>query len=290
MSRFRIMDSHFGSVGDFQGYSAEEMSAMSSQEQVAIMVEWFNQQFEDPQNETPYNKDLGGYVYLWGGPFDASDQIQAEFSDAVDFDTMMLAVDRVQGDGTLEWAPTTGGDFYEHPEDDRVEAGEIVDGDGEWSPIIPDQAPVPPEPEARAEVIRRLDELEAIVQPLLDKFEAEAQAPPMMGHNNPPEELEIVQAVSRDEWRQVKAAIDEIRQQTQVEEPDIGSVEQSNNRLLAAATALAGWIQNRVNAAIDAGAAIGVAYGIANLEAARAALIGAAQAVQTWLASMHWPF
>ncbi|MAS47960.1 MAG: hypothetical protein CL557_11165 [Alphaproteobacteria bacterium] len=88
----------------------------------------------------------------------------------------------------------------------------------------------------------------------------------------------------------MKAAIDEIRQQTQVEEPDIGSVEQSNNRLLAAATALAGWIQNRVNAAIDAGAAIGVAYGIANLEAARAALIGAAQAVQTWLASMHWPF
>ncbi len=284
------MASHFASIRDFQGYTTEKVSAMSSQEQVEMMVEWFNQQFEDPQTDTPYNKDMGGYVYLWGGPFDASDQIQSEFSDAVDFDTMMLAVDRVQGEGTLEWAPTTGGDFYEHPEDDRVEAGEIVDGDGEWPPIIADQAPVPPEPEARAEVIRCLDELEAIVLPLLDRFEAEAQAPPMMGHNNPPEELEIVQAVSRDEWRRVKAAIDEIRQQTQVEEPDTWSVEQGNNRLLTTATALAGWIQSRINAAIDAGAAIGVAYGIANPEAARAALVGAAKAVQTWLASMPSPF
>lgn len=284
------MASHFGSIRDFAGYTAEEVSAMSSQEQIAMMVEWFNQQFEDPQNDTPYNKDMGGYVYLWGGPFDASDQIQAEFSDAVDFDTMMLAVDRVQGDGTLEWAPKTGGDFYEHPEDDRVETGEIVDGDGEWPPIVVDQAPVPPEPEARAEVIRRLDELEAIVQPLLDRFEAEAQAPPMMGHNNPPEELELVQAVPRDEWLRVKAAIDEIRQQTTVEQPNIERVERGSNRFLAAAAALAGWIGNRLNAVIDAGAAVGVGYGLANPEVAKAALISAAQAVQTWLASMPWPF
>jgi hypothetical protein len=284
------MATHFGSIRDFAGYTAEEVSAMSSQEQVAMMVEWFNQQFEDPQNETPYDKENGGYFYPWGGPFDASDQIQEEFSEAVDFDTMMAAVDRVQSDGTFEWAPQIGGDFYEHPEDDRVEAGEIVDGDGEWPPIIADQAPVPPEPEARAEVIRRLDELEAIVQPLLDRFEAEAQAPPMMGHNNPPEELELVQAVPRDEWLRVKAAIDEIRQQTTVEQPNIESVERGSNRFLAVAAALAGWIGNRLNAVIDAGAAVGVGYGLANPEAANAALISAAQAVQTWLASMPWPF
>ena len=84
-----------GSFRDFPGYSAEEVEAMSSKEQIAMIVEWFGQQFEDPQNDTPYNKDLGGYVYLWGGPFDASDQIQAEFSDTVNFDTMMIAVESV---------------------------------------------------------------------------------------------------------------------------------------------------------------------------------------------------
>jgi hypothetical protein len=282
------MASNFGSFADFPGYSADDLRAMSSKDQVTAMVEWFERQFEDPQNETPYNKELGGYVYLWGGPFDANDQIQEEFSEAVDFDTMMLAVERVQDDGTVEWAPQTGGDFYEYPdEDDRVASGEIVDGDRDWPQIIPDR---PPEPEARADVIRRLDELEAIVQPLLARFEAEEQAPPMMGHNNPPEELEIVQAVPREEWLQVKAAIDVIRQQTEVQQPDIEGVERSNNRLLAAATALAGWIRNRVNAGVDAATTIGVAYGIANPEVAKAALISAAQAVQTWISSMQFPF
>ena len=154
---------------------------------------------------------------------------------------MMLAVDRIQNDGTFEWAPQSGGDFYVHPENDPVASREIVDGDGEWPPIIAEQAPIPPEPEARADVIRRLDELEAIVQPLLDTFEAEAVASPMMGHNNPPEELELVQAVPREEWSRIKAAIDEIRQQTTVEQPDVESVKRSNSRLLAAATALSGW-------------------------------------------------
>ena len=284
------MASFFGTVRGVSGYSASDVKAMSSEEQVAMMVEWFNRQFEDPQNETPYDKENGGYFYPWGGPFEANDQIQEEFSEAVDFDTMMLAVDRIQNDGTFEWAPQTGGDFYEHPEDDRVASGEIVDGDGDWPPVIPDQPPLPPEPEARADVIRRLDELEAIVQPLLDTFEGETQDPPMMGHNNPPEELELVQAVPREEWLRIKAAIDEIREQTTVEQPDIEGVERSNNRLLAAATGLARWIRTRMNAAIDAGTAIGVAYGIANPEVVKAALISAAQAVQTWIASMHWPF
>lgn len=284
------MASIFGSVRGISGYSSRDVEAMSSEEQVAMMVEWFYRQFEDPQNETPYDKENGGYFYPWGGPFDASDQIQEEFSEAVDFDTMMAAVDRVQNDGTFDWAPQIGGDFYEHPEDDPVELGEIVDGDGEWPPIIADPAPIPPEPEARADVIRRLDELEAIVQPLLDTFEAEAETPPMMGHNNPPEELELVQAVPREEWLQIKTAIDEIRQQTTVEQPDVESVERSNSRLLAAATALAGWIRKRITAAVDAGIAIGVAYGIANPEVAKAALISTAQAVQTWITSMPWPF
>lgn len=284
------MASIFGSVRGISGHSTRDVEAMSSEEQIEMMVEWFHRQFEDPQNETPRDNEEARYVYPWGGPFDASDQIQEEFSEVIDFDTMMLAVDRIQGDGTFEWAPQIGGDFYEHPEDDPVEAGEIVDGDGEWPPIIADQAPVPPEPEARAEVIRRLDELEAIVQPLLDRFEAETQAPPMMGHNNPPDELELVQAVPRDEWLRVKAAIDEIRQQTTVEQPNIESIERGSNRFFAAAATLAGWIGNRLNAVIDAGAAVGVGYGLANPEAAKAALVSAAQAVQTWLASMPWPF
>lgn len=284
------MASRFGSVAGSPGYSERDLKAMSSEDQVELMVEWFNRQFENPQNDTPRDNEEGRYTYPWGGPFDANDQIQDQFSEAVDFDTMMLAVDQIQNDGTFEWAPQTGGDFYEHPEDDEVALGEVVDGDGEWPPIILDRTQIPPEPQARADVIRRLDELEAIVQPLLATFETEAQSPEMMGHNNPPEELELVQAVPRAEWLRIKAAIDEIRQQTTVEQPDVEGLEHSNSRLLAGANAIAAWIGNRLTAVIDAGAAVGVGYGLGNPEAALAALNSVGQAVQTWIASMPWPF
>lgn len=285
------MADRFGSYADFGGFTADQVKDMSLDEKVDMMVDWFNNQFEDPQNDTPYVKDQGGYLYLWGGPFDASDQIQTEFSNAVDFDTMMLAVDKVQENGVVEWAPQTGGDFYEHPEDedDGVATGEVVDGDGEWPPVIPVQQPIPPEPEARAEVLRRLDELEGLLQPLIEHIRVEAQAPPMMGHNNPPEALEITQAVTRDEWLMIQSAIGEIRQQTELERPDAEAVTTSNNRLLGAAAALGRWLGNRLNAIVDAGAVWGAGYAVINPEAALAALTNATQAIQTWLSSLHWP-
>ena len=282
----------FASYADFGGYTVDQVAGMSLDEKVDMMVEWFNHQFEDPQNDTPYVKDHGGYLYLWGGPFDASDQIQAEFSNAVDFDTMMLAVDKVQADGVVEWAPQTGGDFYEHPEDeeDGVAGGAVADGDGEWPPVIAVEQPVPPEPEARAEVLRRLDELEGLLQPLIEHVRVEAQAAPMMGHNNPPEAMEITQAVTREEWLQVQTAIDVIRQQTGLEQPDVERVTQSNNRLVGAAAALSHWLGNRLNVVIDAGTVWVAGYAAINPEAALAALTHAAHAVQVWIASLPWPF
>lgn len=285
------MAERFGSYADFGGFTADQIADMTPNEKVDLMVEWFKHQFEDPQNDTPYVKDHGGYLYLWGGPFDASDQIQAEFSNAIDFDTMMLAVDRVQADGVVEWAPQTGGDFYEHPEDeeDGVATGAVVDGDGEWPPVIPVPQPIPPEPEARAEVLLRLDELENLLQPLIERVRIEAQASAMMGHNNPPEPMEIAQAVTREEWLQVQTAVEAIRQQAQSEQPNIVTVTRSNRRLVAAATALARWLGGRLNAIIDAGLVGAAGYAAINPEAALAALTQAANAVQVWIASLPWP-
>ncbi|MDB2552018.1 hypothetical protein N9X71_05505, partial [Paracoccus sp. (in: a-proteobacteria)] len=60
--------------------------------------------------------------------------------------------------------------------------------------------------------------------------------------------------------------------------------------ILAAAAKLAGWIKDRFNKAVDTGVAIGVAYGLANPETIKAALISTAQAIQVWLNSLNWPF
>src|SRR6516164_4356205 len=40
------------------------------------MVDWFFANFEDPAESTPYD---GGYVYIWGGPYDAREELNEAF-------------------------------------------------------------------------------------------------------------------------------------------------------------------------------------------------------------------
>lgn len=295
MSEVFSMATNYGSYKDFEGYSLDEIREFDEDDQVRIITDWFDEQFEDPQNDTPYNNDAGGYVYLWGGPFDASDQIQEEFSNVIDFDTMMRAVEEVQASGVVEWAPQTNGDFYEHPEEeDRVAAGEIIDGDGDWPPLIPDEQDVPPEPEARLEVIQRIDELEALIQPLIDRLQDQRQPPPMMGHNNPPEQLEGYHGISRDEWLHLRDTIEGIKTQTNSEAPDTEALNQSGNTFMTAAANITEWVAQKLNAAVDAvvgaGAVGGVIYAYNNPEVVIAALTSAAQAVGTWISSLPMAF
>jgi hypothetical protein len=43
----------------------------SKEDQMELMEEWFRKHFEDPAERTPYESAEGGYIYIWGGPFDA---------------------------------------------------------------------------------------------------------------------------------------------------------------------------------------------------------------------------
>lgn len=69
------------------------------------MVEWFLERFEDPVHRTSYNTREGGYLWNWGGPYSADDEIQDEFSDIASFELMQQAVDKIQEDGLYDWAP-----------------------------------------------------------------------------------------------------------------------------------------------------------------------------------------
>ncbi len=73
--------------------------------QVQLIAQWFLSLYHDPSNETPYNGREGGFLYIHGGPYDAREQIEAEFSDYVDEDIIEAATDFVESDGTFEWAP-----------------------------------------------------------------------------------------------------------------------------------------------------------------------------------------
>jgi hypothetical protein len=71
---------------------------------VDAIVDWFFANFEDPAESTPYQSAEGGYIYIWGGPCDAREEIDAMFA-SIDEKVIDAAVERIELDG-YEWAPS----------------------------------------------------------------------------------------------------------------------------------------------------------------------------------------
>jgi len=67
------------------------------------MTEWFHSKFQDPVNRLPYNSREGGYQYIYGGPYDAHDQISDAFSHQYSDELIEEAVEIVQADGIYQW-------------------------------------------------------------------------------------------------------------------------------------------------------------------------------------------
>jgi hypothetical protein len=99
------------------GYFLDDGSFMSSSDlrkaerdtQVEAMRTWFFQSFEDPAEHTPYD---GGYVYIWGGPYDAGEELRTEFEGLVP-DDVIKELENDLRDISWEWAPVAGGDVSE---------------------------------------------------------------------------------------------------------------------------------------------------------------------------------
>jgi hypothetical protein len=80
---------------------------------IEMMVAWFFENFENPAERTPY--DEGCYVWIWGGPCDAREELYEAFSGqlAAAFGLkkteklIEAAVERIEEeDGNDEWAPS----------------------------------------------------------------------------------------------------------------------------------------------------------------------------------------
>jgi hypothetical protein len=70
---------------------------------VEAMVEWFLINFEDPAERTPW--DEGEYVFIWGGPCYARDELENVFGNVASERTIAAAVDRIEEEGDL-WVPS----------------------------------------------------------------------------------------------------------------------------------------------------------------------------------------
>lgn len=87
------------------GKTAAALKRLNHKRQKEYLVYWFHRNFEDPVNETPYESAEGGYQYIFGGPYDASDELWNEFEGIVSETVINAAVKEVESDGIIDWAP-----------------------------------------------------------------------------------------------------------------------------------------------------------------------------------------
>lgn len=285
------------SPGDSENYvTPSSLKRLGRKKQVEYMVHWFRGMFEDPQNEMPYadKEDPGDspYRYPWGGPYDADEQLQDEFSDMVPFEVIQEAVQEVQSDGTLEWAPgpnhhdqiaTREGAMAEHYNELPPPALEDIQRRIE-NGVVPSFGD-PFEREEREALRRELEELRALV----------AQEPPLhggIGHNQPPEQLALTVELKIE----ATDAIDQMDAELAKQKPDVEVVVEAAGRLQK----ILSWIGNKLDKSVDSFmAALGSAGGVAVVGGATAQLAGVpvgekiGQVVGTalqWLNTVTLPF
>jgi hypothetical protein len=84
--------------------AAPDLRGMKFDDTVDAVVDWFFTNFEDPAESTPYQSAEGGYIYIWGGPYDAREEIDGAFA-SIGENVIDAAVERIEQDG-YEWAPS----------------------------------------------------------------------------------------------------------------------------------------------------------------------------------------
>ncbi len=93
-------------------WSDDELKRMKSDDQLVAMEEWFRQNYEDPSYRTPYESAEGGFIWIWGGPFEAHDELQARFSHLVPIIVIQHLADKLNGE-CPEWGPSERASDYE---------------------------------------------------------------------------------------------------------------------------------------------------------------------------------
>lgn len=205
----------------------EDLKSLDKKDRIEKMTEWFFSMFEDPQNETPYAIDKESpynYEYIWGGPYDASEELWDNFSDQASESEIEAAVEIVQDrDGIHEWAPSSNHrDMRRRDEEAIAEREEelpsldflrqqITDG-------VKPKFGSTDEVEARTQLLTVLEELKPLV--------ARLETPPAhggMGHNHPPEDMALPANISI----MVTNNITVLQNELSSEDPDIEKVSET---------------------------------------------------------------
>ena len=111
-------------TSDSHPVSFEDLPSLDPAIQVDVMETWFRTLYEDPAERTPYESREGGYIWIWGGPYEASEVLGDEFSGTVDQDVIDSLVQNLDSE-CGSWAATERPGDYE--DDFIADITEITD-------------------------------------------------------------------------------------------------------------------------------------------------------------------
>lgn len=92
--------------------SDDDVRTADRETQIDVLKTWFRKRFEDPAERTPYESAEGGYIWIWGGPYDAQEELGSEFGGLVPDDVIEEVVSDLEQE-CVEWAPTPSSRDYD---------------------------------------------------------------------------------------------------------------------------------------------------------------------------------
>jgi hypothetical protein len=254
----------------WHGLSRTEFRRLPKADKIETMVEWFFENYEDPANMTPYESAEGGYQYIWGGPYDANDEIGSMFGGLVPDTGIEEAVDQVQRHGIYDWAPILRSDDEEDSEPiPELSLDDIPDDPGPAFGTQDDYA-------ARKRAAIALDNLQQALN---------TPRPIGIGHNRPPEDVDAEEAARVEE---VKPLVQELREEFHKTQPSISVIKRLAYQLRDGMLPATKWTGKKLDIMVDeaaktTGKALVVAAGLASEPHLHTAFATAYEAVVNWL-------
>jgi len=239
------------------------------------MVEWFSMNFEDPAMSTPYDGAEGGYQYVWGGPYDANDEIGSMFAGLVPDKWIEEAVNEVEIDSIHHWAPINRNNDYDDEPTPEPSLDDIPDVAGPAFGTDEDYA-------ARQRAATSLDEL---------RHALDAARPIGIGHNRPPEDIDAEEATSVEAF---KPLVQVLREEFDNPAPSIPLVKRLAYQIRDGMLSATKWAGRKLDIVVDeaaktTGKALGMAAVFASEPHLHSAFAKAYEAVVSWLHMVTFP-
>jgi len=94
----------FPEIGVGAPTACPDVRGLCDDDAAEVMVEWFWKNFEDPAENTPW--DEGEYVYIWGSPFFAREELKDAFGEVASDHALEAAIAAIENRG-WGWAPSS---------------------------------------------------------------------------------------------------------------------------------------------------------------------------------------